>query len=137
MRKIGQFLKRATLCTALISSAAVPLVGQGEVAASTTNVVPKKVGNVSPQEWEAYCKWTDTLPADQQAWERQLQKHLGGYYFPRYLKGRLEGKYTLEEPRDWGFVPDDPKLPRVLLIGDSISHMYTETVRRLLKGKTN
>jgi len=32
---------------------------------------------------------------------------------------------------------DDPKLPRVLLIGDSISIAYTTTVRRELKGRAN
>ena len=34
-------------------------------------------------------------------------------------------------------VTDDPKLPRVLLIGDSISIGYTVPVRELLKGKAN
>ncbi|MCX6906429.1 MAG: SGNH/GDSL hydrolase family protein [Verrucomicrobia bacterium] len=34
-------------------------------------------------------------------------------------------------------VTDDPKLPRVLLIGDSISIGYTVAVRELLKGKAN
>jgi acyl-CoA thioesterase-1 len=34
-------------------------------------------------------------------------------------------------------VKDDPKLPRVLLIGDSISIGYTLPVRELLKGKAN
>ncbi len=34
-------------------------------------------------------------------------------------------------------VVDDPKLPRVLLIGDSISIGYTVPVRGLLKGKAN
>lgn len=34
-------------------------------------------------------------------------------------------------------VEDDPKLPRVLLIGDSISIGYTVPVRELLKGKAN
>ena len=34
-------------------------------------------------------------------------------------------------------VTDDPKLPRVLLIGDSISIGYTVPVRNLLKGKAN
>ncbi len=33
--------------------------------------------------------------------------------------------------------PDDPALPRVLLIGDSISIGYTQPVRELLKGKAN
>lgn len=41
--------------------------------------------------------------------------------------------------RDRAFDPvvDDPKLPRVLLIGDSISIGYTAPVRDLLKGKAN
>lgn len=34
-------------------------------------------------------------------------------------------------------IVDDPKLPRVLLIGDSISIGYTVPVRELLKGKAN
>ncbi|MDZ4685964.1 MAG: SGNH/GDSL hydrolase family protein [Planctomycetaceae bacterium] len=34
-------------------------------------------------------------------------------------------------------IEDDPKLPRVLLIGDSISIGYTLAVRDLLKGKAN
>lgn len=127
-------LARAALATLF----AAPLFGAGPAAsASATNAVPAGLGKITPEEWAAYRTWEAALPGDQQAWEKQLQKYLGGYYFPLYLRGRLAGKYTLEEPRDWGFVPDDPKLPRVLLIGDSISHMYTESVRRLLKGKAN
>jgi len=34
-------------------------------------------------------------------------------------------------------VTDDPKLPRVLLIGDSISIGYTVPVRERMKGKAN
>jgi acyl-CoA thioesterase-1 len=34
-------------------------------------------------------------------------------------------------------VEDDPRLPRVLIIGDSISIGYTSQVRELLKGKAN
>lgn len=34
-------------------------------------------------------------------------------------------------------IEDDPKLPRVLLIGDSISIGYTLPVREMLKGKAN
>ena len=76
-----------------------------------------------------------SIPADQQAWEKLLQKYLGGYYFPIYLKGRLQGKYTLENPGDWGFVPDNPALPRILLIGDSILNGYLKRVTVLLEGK--
>lgn len=32
---------------------------------------------------------------------------------------------------------DDQKLPRVMIIGDSISVGYTDEVRRLLAGKSN
>ncbi|HTW94089.1 MAG TPA: SGNH/GDSL hydrolase family protein [Tepidisphaeraceae bacterium] len=43
------------------------------------------------------------------------------------------------KPLDPSFVPvtDDPKLPRVLIIGDSISIGYTIPVRQLLAGKAN
>ncbi len=34
-------------------------------------------------------------------------------------------------------IEDDPKLPRILLIGDSISMGYTPVVREMLKGKAN
>ncbi|HYG74626.1 MAG TPA: SGNH/GDSL hydrolase family protein [Planctomycetota bacterium] len=42
-------------------------------------------------------------------------------------------------PKSPAFKPvtDDPKLPRVLLIGDSISIDYTIGVRKLLEGKAN
>ena len=47
--------------------------------------------------------------------------------------------FGLQEKNDPAFAPvtDDPKLPRVLLIGDSISIGYTLDVRALLKGKAN
>jgi hypothetical protein len=46
---------------------------------------------------------------------------------------------TTQEKNDPAFAPvtDDPKLPRVLLIGDSISIGYTVPVRKLLQGKAN
>jgi hypothetical protein len=44
-----------------------------------------------------------------------------------------------EKKADPAFAPvvDDPKLPRVLLIGDSISIGYTAPTRKLLEGKAN
>jgi hypothetical protein len=44
-----------------------------------------------------------------------------------------------QDPKDPAFAPvaDDPKLPRVLLVGDSISIGYTLPVRKLLEGKAN
>src|SRR5690606_40932947 len=37
----------------------------------------------------------------------------------------------------WDYVEDDPALPRVLLIGDSVSRGYTQAVRKALQGKVN
>src|SRR5215212_9456507 len=44
-----------------------------------------------------------------------------------------------EKPQDPAYakITDDPKLPRVLLIGDSISIGYTLPVRKQLKGTAN
>lgn len=44
-----------------------------------------------------------------------------------------------EKPKDPAMLPvtDDPNLPRVMLIGDSISIGYTIPVREMLKGKAN
>ena len=37
----------------------------------------------------------------------------------------------------WDFVQDDPRLPRVLLIGDSVSRGYTQATQKFLTGKAN
>jgi hypothetical protein len=44
-----------------------------------------------------------------------------------------------DDPKNPAFatVQEDPNLPRILLIGDSISIGYTVPVRELLKGKVN
>lgn len=42
-----------------------------------------------------------------------------------------------EQVSAWDYVEDDPKLPRVLIIGDSISRAYTVPVRSALAGKAN
>ena len=48
-------------------------------------------------------------------------------------------QYTVKKGQNRAFakVTDDPKLPRVLIIGDSISIGYTPALRELLKGKAN
>jgi len=73
-----------------------------------------------------------TLPPDQQAWERVLQQQLGSFYLPAHKRDKIAGRSTA-----WDFVADDPKLPRVLLIGDSVSRGYTQAVRQALAGKAN
>jgi hypothetical protein len=50
----------------------------------------------------------------------------------------IEEKYhDLVASLPWDFVKDDPALPRILLIGDSVSRGYTQAVRRELAGKVN
>jgi len=49
---------------------------------------------------------------------------------------KLVPKRSLNNPA-FKYVEDNPKLPRVLLIGDSISIGYTAPTRELLKGKVN
>lgn len=82
---------------------------------------------------EKFAAWKASLPPDQQAWETVLEQNLGmGFYLPLYQKDKLAGRVTA-----WDYVKDTPKLPRVLLIGDSISRGYTLAVRKALAGEAN
>jgi hypothetical protein len=81
---------------------------------------------------ERYQAWKAKLPSDQQAWESVLEQCLGGFYLPIHKKEKITGHSNA-----WDFVQDDPKLPRVLLIGDSISRGYTQAVRKAMAGKAN
>ena len=73
-----------------------------------------------------------SLSAKQRAWELVLKENLGDFYYPLYLRDRAAGK-----EQAWDYIEDDPALPRVLVIGDSISRGYTVPVRHSLKGKAN
>ena len=73
-----------------------------------------------------------TLSPERQAWQRVLQQELGGFYLPIHKRQKVAGQSNA-----WDFVEDDPKLPRVLLIGDSVSRGYTQAVRSELAGKAN
>jgi pimeloyl-ACP methyl ester carboxylesterase/lysophospholipase L1-like esterase len=81
---------------------------------------------------EKYAAWVAALPPDQQAWERLLQENLGDFYLPIHKREKAAGRSNA-----WDFVQDDPSLPRVLLIGDSVSRGYTQAVRGALAGKAN
>ncbi|MES2507283.1 MAG: SGNH/GDSL hydrolase family protein [Verrucomicrobiota bacterium] len=82
---------------------------------------------------EKFAVWKATLSPEQQAWETVLEQNLGmGFYLPIYQAEKLAGKVTA-----WDYVKDDPKLPRVLLIGDSISRGYTLATRKALAGVAN
>jgi lysophospholipase L1-like esterase len=79
-----------------------------------------------------YHEWVATLSPERQAWEKVLQENLGGFYLPIHQKEKISGRGNA-----WDFVEDDPALPRVLLIGDSVSRGYTQAVRKALAGKVN
>jgi len=81
---------------------------------------------------ERYQALKANLPADQQAWETVLEQNLGSFYLPIHKSEKVAGRSNA-----WDFVQDDPKLPRVLLIGDSISRGYTLDTRKALTGKAN
>lgn len=80
-----------------------------------------------------YQQKVATLSPERQAWEKILQDNLGNaFYFPIHQRDFVKGSSTA-----WDFVVDDPKLPRVLLIGDSVSRAYTLGVRKALAGRAN
>lgn len=81
---------------------------------------------------EKYAALAAKLPADEQAWERVLEENLGGFYLPIHKRQKVQGQSNA-----WDFIRDDPTLPRVLLIGDSVSRGYTQAVRKELAGKAN
>lgn len=82
-----------------------------------------------------FAAWVATKSPDQQKWERVLEAELGGFYLPLYQKAKV--RYTPARETAWDYVEDQPGLPRVLLIGDSISRGYTVPTRRQLAGKVN
>jgi lysophospholipase L1-like esterase len=81
---------------------------------------------------EQYQKWKAALSPEQQAWETVLEQNLGSFYLPIHKREKVRGISNA-----WDFVADDPKLPRVLLIGDSVSRGYTLGTRKALAGKAN
>lgn len=81
---------------------------------------------------EKYAALVATLPTNEQAWEKVLQENLGGFYLPLHKRDKVAGRSNA-----WDFVKDDPALPRVLLIGDSVSRGYTQAVRKALAGRAN
>ena len=81
---------------------------------------------------DRYQAWVATLTPAQQEWEGTLQAELGSFYLPIHKREKVAG-----ESNAWDFVQDDPKLPRVLLIGDSVSRGYTQPTRVTLAGKAN
>lgn len=127
----------------VLTIAASLMLWQSPTAAAQTASPPKgeptNAAEAAAQKAKAeaeldakYQAWVAKLPADQQAWERVLQDQLGGFYLPIHKREKITGRSNA-----WDFVQDDLKLPRVLLIGDSVSRGYTQAVRKNLSGKAN
>lgn len=113
----------------------LPAVGQEPTnaaeAAAKAQAAEKKAAREAAVAAK-YDTWVATLTPEQQAWERVLQANLGSFYLPGHQADKVAGKANA-----WDYVRDDPKLPRVLLIGDSVSRGYTLAVRAALAGKAN
>ncbi len=100
-------------------------------AAKPSSAAAKKPAD-DPAVEEKYQTLVAKLPPDEQVWERTLQENLGGFYLPIHKRLRVQGRSSC-----WDYVQDDPHLPRILLIGDSVSGGYTLPARRALAGKAN
>ncbi|QDT83191.1 SGNH/GDSL hydrolase family protein [Gimesia chilikensis] len=125
---------RSTLLILCCLSFIVALLQANDKKTEPTNA-DEAAAKKAKQEAEInkkFAAWKATLPAKQQAWETVLEENLGGFYLPIYKKQKVAGQKTA-----WDYVADDPKLPRVLLIGDSVSRGYTQAARNALKGKVN
>lgn len=120
-------------------SLAVTLSEDAQTSARSSNTEPTNAKEADAQKaaraavLEAeYKALVAELPADQKAWENVLQENLGGFYLPIHKRQKVAGQSNA-----WDFVQDDPNLPRVLIIGDSVSRGYTQAVRKYLAGKAN
>ena len=114
--------------------ATVPCIAEPPKSAEPTNAA-EAAAKKAAEDGEIDAKYqalVAKLPPEQQAWERTLQENLGSFYLPIHKREKVRGTSNA-----WDFVADDPKLPRVLLIGDSVSRGYTQAVRRELAGKVN
>ena len=123
----------AHMNSALIISLLIVFAGYA-FAAEPTNAdeAAKKKAAQNKAIDEKYQAWKAKLPPDQQAWETVLEQNLGSFYLPIHKGEKVQGRSNA-----WDFVQDDPKLPRVLLIGDSVSRGYTLAVRKAMAGKAN
>jgi lysophospholipase L1-like esterase len=124
-------LAPALICFVTAVSAQAPAgSSQGEPTNAAEAAARKaKADAVVDEQYQALVA---KLPPDQQAWEAVLQSQLGSFYLPLHKRDKIAGRSNA-----WDFVQDDPRLPRVLLIGDSVSRGYTQATRKALAGKAN
>jgi hypothetical protein len=107
-----------------------PQVGKLEPTNAAENAAQKARADALVEE--RYRAIVDKMNPREQAWEKVLQSQLGNFYLPLHKRDKIAHRSNA-----WDFVEDDPSLPRVLLIGDSVSRGYTLAVRKELAGKAN
>jgi len=115
---------------ALSAAEPKPAAVKGEPTNAAEAAAKKAAADAAVDAW--FRNWKAGLPPEQQAWETTLESCLGSFYLPLYKRDKMAGRVTA-----WDYLADDPKLPRVLLIGDSISRGYTLAARKALAGKAN
>ncbi len=134
-------LKSVVSIVCVLALVALSLGGRGGIAAPPAAVQsePTNAEEAAAKKKAAeaavaakYDAIVATLSVEEQAWEKVLQQHLGSFYLPHHQADKVAGRSNA-----WDFVKDDPALPRVLLIGDSVSRGYTAAVRKALGGKAN
>ena len=103
---------------------------KGTEPPSVEEIAKKKAADKATNE--KFQLWKSKRPQEQQVWETVLEKNLGSFYLPIYQLEKLNNRISA-----WDYVKDDPKLPRVLLIGDSVSRGYTLPARVALQRKAN
>ena len=103
---------------------------KGAEPPSAEEIAKKKAADKATNE--KFQLWKSKRPQEQQVWETVLENNLGSFYLPIYQLEKLNNRISA-----WDYVKDDPKLPRVLLIGDSVSRGYTLPARVALERKAN
>ena len=104
----------------------------GEPTNAKESTKQQQASGITPAMLAREAKRKAAMTPPQLAWEQTLEANLGSFYLPIYYKDKDAGHETA-----WDFVTDDPQLPRVLLIGDSVSRGYTLATRKDLAGKAN
>ena len=123
---------RISLLLLVLSSS--PLCAQTPAAKLEPSNAKELAQKKTAADWDhaADDKRKAAMSPEELAWEKVLEENLGSFYLPIHKREKIQGKSNA-----WDFVKDDPKLPRVLLIGDSVSRAYTQAVRKSLEGKAN
>lgn len=128
----NHFFIRWPLCGFFCLILPTLLLADGKIEPSNAQELKQKKVAIQKEVDAQFVIWKQNLSPEQQAWETVLEENLGSFYLPIYKTAKVKNRKTA-----WDYVKDDPDLPRILLIGDSVSRGYTQAVRNALQGKAN